>query len=117
MKLSVILPGSSYSSTTNSYTIPVSAINAILTTPVTGKDNFEVLLMSLLDVLWQRGEDGFIQQWTCSAETNQRVVQQHEWQEIERQYDTVQLLTHQVSFNMTTAAKFGPNDIQQTTDT
>lgn len=114
MKLSTILPGASYSS--GVWTIPVTAINNILTTPVTGKDNFEVLLMSLLDVLWRRGEDGFIQQWTCSAEVNQRVIQQHEWQEIERQYDSVQLLTHQVSFNLTTASNVGPNDIQQTTD-
>jgi hypothetical protein len=52
MQISTLLPGASYSS--GSFVIPFSAINAILTTPITSEDSFEKLLFGLLEVVYAR---------------------------------------------------------------
>jgi hypothetical protein len=109
MKVSTILPGSSYSS--GVFTIPFSAINAILTSSITPLDSFEALLFGLCEALYQRQKDGFITQPTCSCEISNRAYQTSVWEEQTGVFSSADILSHLVSFDLDASATFSGNTI------
>jgi hypothetical protein len=115
MRIEQILPGSSFSGST--WTITASSINNILSQDITARNSFEMLLMSLLEVLHQRQEDGFVRPWNCSASIDQRAAQIGDWEEQERVLSTAQILTWQVSVDLETPSVYSANDIHPTSDT
>jgi uncharacterized protein (DUF2384 family) len=112
MKVSTLIPGASYSS--GSFTIPFSAINAILTTPITAEDSVEKLLFGLLEVVYTRQRDGFVTQPTLSLEISNRAAQQSVWEETTGVFSNADLLSHLVSFNFDTGPTFSGNNIHPT---
>jgi hypothetical protein len=112
MQISTLLPGASYSS--GSFVIPFSAINAILTTPITSEDSFEKLLFGLLEVVYARQKDGFVTQPTLSLEISNRAAQQSVWEEITGVFSNADILSHLVSFNLDTGPTFSGNNIHPT---
>jgi uncharacterized protein (DUF2384 family) len=112
MKVSTLIPGASYAS--SSFTIPFSAINAILTTPITAEDSVEKLLFGLLEVVYARQKDGFITQPTLSCEISNRAAQQSVWEESTGVFSNADLLSHLVSFNFDVGPTFSGNNLHPT---
>jgi hypothetical protein len=109
MKISTILPGSSYSS--GVFSISFSSINSILTTSITPLDSFETLLFGLCEALYQRQKDGFITQPTCSCEVSNRAYQSSVWEETTGVFSSADILSHLVSFDLDVSASFSGNTI------
>jgi hypothetical protein len=112
MKIATLIPGASYSS--GSFSIPFTAINAILTTPITSEDSVEKLLFGLLEVVFFRQKDGFITQPTLSLEISNRAAQQGLWEETPGIFSNADILSHLVSFNFDTGPTFSGNNIHPT---
>jgi hypothetical protein len=109
MKISTLIPSASYSA--GSFTISFSAINAILTTPITSEDSFEKLLFGLLEVVYTRQKDGFLSQPLISVEVNSRSYTASIWEESPNVFSTADILSHLVSFNFDVGPSFSANNI------
>jgi hypothetical protein len=112
MKVSTVIPGASYASST--FSIPFSAINAILTTPITSEDSVEKLLFGLLEVVYTRQKDGFLSQPLISVEVSNRAAQQSVWEETPNLFSTADILSHLVSFNFDVGPTFSGNNLHPT---
>jgi hypothetical protein len=113
MLLNTFLPGASYSA--GAWHIPVSAVNSVLTSSVTGKDSAELLIFSLLEVLYQRQKDGFLTQPTISLECSNRAIGQSVWEEAPNNFSNCDLLSWLVSVNLDSSPSISRNDIHPTT--
>jgi hypothetical protein len=109
MKVSSLVPGASYSSGT--FSIPYSAINAILTTPITSEDSVEKLLFGLLEVVYARQKDGFITQPNLSCEISARQATSSVWEETTGVFSNADILSHLVSFNFDVGPTFSGNNL------
>jgi hypothetical protein len=112
MKVSTLIPSTLYSSGT--FSISFSAINAILTTPITAEDSFEKLLFGLLECVYQRQKDGFITQPNLSCEISARQAQQSVWEEADGVFSNADILSHLVTFNLDSGPTFSGNTLHPT---
>jgi hypothetical protein len=112
MKISTLCPGCTFSS--SSFNISFSAINAVLTTPITSEDSVEKLLFGLLEVVYTRQKDGFLSQPLISVEVSNRAAQQSVWEETTGVFSNADILSHLVSFNFDTGPTFSGNNLHPT---
>jgi hypothetical protein len=112
MKISTLIPGSSYGS--SSFTIPYSAINGILTTPISAEDSFEKLLFGLLECVYARQKDGYITQPNLSCEISARQAAQSVWEEVNGVWSSADILSHLVTFNLDSGPTFSGNSLHPT---
>jgi hypothetical protein len=113
MLMNTFIAGSSFSA--GAWHIPVSAVNSVLTTSVTGKDSAELLIFSLLEVLYQRQKDGVLSQPTIAIECSNRATQASVWEEAPNTFSNCDLLSWLVSVNLDSTPVISGNDIHPTT--
>jgi hypothetical protein len=112
VKVSTILPGSSYAS--GVFTIPWTSLNAILTTPITPIDSFEAMLFAITEALYQRQTDGFITQPTVSCEISNRQYNKGVWEETAGLFSSADLLSTLITYDLDTSPSFSGNSIHPT---
>jgi hypothetical protein len=78
MLISAAIPGASYAS--GVYTIPISALNTILTQDINSMDSFERLVFALLQVIYEKQTAGTFAQPTCGVEISSTSLSSGTWE-------------------------------------
>jgi hypothetical protein len=112
MKVSTLIPNSSYSSGT--FSISFTAINSILTTPITAEDSVEKLYFGLLELLFERQKTGFVTQPLLSMEISNRAAQSGVFEETTGVFSNAELLSHLITFNFDSGPTFSGNNLHPT---
>lgn len=98
MIISTAVPGCTYSA--GVYTLPISALNTILTNDLTVEDSFEKLVFGLCQVLLEKQESGAFTQTNLSCEIGNHSVTRGIWETSTNSYSTKTLQNFLVSFPM-----------------
>lgn len=109
MLTSTFLPGASYSA--GVWTIPATALNAVLDNTITGKDSAELLIYSLLQCLFEKQNEGSLSQPHTAVEVSAKNSTQSVWESSTNVFSNCYLTSYLVSFNFTTAVTESGNNI------
>lgn len=95
MLISEFLPGASYSA--DAFTVPYSALNAVMTQPMTAGDSAEKLLYGLLEALKRSA----ISQPDAAMEVSSKSSGQSIWETTQGVFSDVKLVSYVVCFPFT----------------
>ena len=119
--ISSFLPGASYATTgtvtitSPSYVVPVSAINAVIsTTGALGTgDSGERLIYGLLQALWTKNQAGTLGQPQMGCEVANKSLSKAVWETSANNWSQVSLVNFLISLNLgTNALAEDPSNIQ-----
>ena len=99
--IATVIPGASYASGT--FSIPWTALNAILSNDVTAVDNFEKLLYALLQCVNEKQILGSVTQPTLACEVANKAVQTGQWEYPANTFSDVTLVNFLAAFNFSTS--------------
>jgi hypothetical protein len=102
--VSSIIPGAAYNSTTQVYTIPVSALNAALLKTFVPNGSFEQLLHSLCTILKERSDAGSLAAYQCAASIDNKSIQSSVYEKTQNVFSNCTLVSMLLSFCFETTA-------------
>lgn len=94
--IATLLPGCSYSSGT--FSIPVSALNSVLSTDMTASDSAEKLIYGLLECLQEKQLAGTLSQRGAAVEVANKSVTSSVWEKTLNTFSNITLVNYLVSF-------------------
>jgi len=95
MPIATFLPGATYSSST--FTIPWSALNAVLATDITAADDSAKLLYALAQCLYEKQQAGTVLQTNLACEVANKSVTAGVWETSTNNFTTKYLVNHLLS--------------------
>jgi hypothetical protein len=96
-----LIPGCSFASGT--YSIPVSALNAILTSPMsTSVDSGAALIYGLLEALYQQQQSGVLSNYQAAVSIDNKTSQRSVYETAQNTFSSVSLVSYLTSFPFST---------------
>jgi hypothetical protein len=101
--LSQIIPGCTYASGT--WSIPASALNAILSSPIsTSVDNGAAFLYSLLECIYVQQQNGTLQNYQAAVSCDAKNSTKSVYEISQNTFSSVSLVSYLISFPFSTGA-------------
>jgi hypothetical protein len=99
-----IVAGCSYNSTTQTYTIPVSALNTALLKTFVPTGSFEQLLYAMAQIVKERSDAGSLAQYQCACSVDNKCVQTSVFEKTQNVFSNCTLVSMLLSFCFETTA-------------
>ena len=93
-----VIPGASYASGT--FTIPVSALNNLLSSQFTASDSLEKLTYALLEIVHQGQIAGTVTQRNLAFEVSSKSASTSVWEKILNTFSNVHIVSYLTTFSL-----------------